>query len=828
MKRFFSSKALRIIFLLALAALTSLISPEINAQDKSGVVSGSVTDKTSGKGIEGADISLHRVKDSSFVKGINTDAAGNFTLNDVPFGRFYLKANMVGYNMSVVSGVYVNPNSLNVALDPIKLSSSTTTTDEIVVEGEKSLIEFRPDKKVFNVSKNMTRQGGMLIDLLKEIPSVTVDQDNNVSLRGGEGVKIMIDGRPFGLEGQGRTAILEQTPASEVESIELITNPSAKYEAEGSAGIINIILKKDLKHGFGYNGSLGLNIGTGDKYNGQFNLTLKNDKVNLYGNYSYNMRNMKGSGFSERTYYNNSVLGGISENSTSSGRGRSHNAKLGLDYFIDKQNTLGISLNYRNNNRGRTNTGEYYAFDPDNFLMNDYFSSILSDDKGYSLDLNASYTLRFKDPKQVLTADASFSRDVDDDQNKSSSIYIVPVNPAPPLRNEYSNEKNNAFSGQMDYVHPLGKDSKLEAGYKGSYKQRDDDFRVENFDYDAGEFVTDPNQSNDFIYKEQIHGLYGIYSNKIGDFGFSLGARVEQTFIRGNLTNTGQTFDRNYINIFPSASLSQKIAKTSEIQLSYSRRVNRPRMGQLNPFRSTSFGGSNNFSEGNPNLNPEFTDSYELSFIQFLSWATITPSIFYRHTKDEISRTRTLLDSVSTLTSFVNYNSSRSYGGEMIVNLMPAKFMNLNGTFSYYRSEVDATNLSPGLSNKGDSWTARVMGTFILPADFNVQMSYFYSGRRVSAQGTFEPLQSFDMAVKKDLFDKKLSLIVRVSDLFDQSKFRFNFNDADFSEISERRRNSRTLFLNITYNFGQQDKKQERRKKGNNENEPENEDGYGF
>jgi outer membrane receptor protein involved in Fe transport len=502
--------------------------------------------------------------------------------------------------------------------------------------------------------------------------------------------------------------------------------------------------------------------------------------------------------------------------------------KLGLDYFISRQNTLGINFNYRNNNRERASIADYNEFGANDSLTADYFSNILNNEKGYSYDVNANYTMRFRDPKQVLTADISLVRDIDEDLNNSTSTYIMPVNITPPLRNEYANEKNNAFSGQTDYVHPLSANSSIEAGLKVSYKQREEDYRVENFEYLSGVFVTDSNQTNDFLYKEQINGLYGIYSNQIGGFAFSLGTRVEQTSVRGNLINTGESFVRNYIDYFPSVNLSQKITKTNEVQLSYSRRVNRPRMGQLNPFRSISFGGTNNYSEGNPNLNPEFTDSYEFSFIQFLPWATITPSIFYRYTKDEISRTRTLIDSVSTLTTFVNYNSSTSYGGEMIINLQPAKFMSFNGTFSYYNSEVDATNLEPGLTNNVDSWTARATVTLNLPADFNSQMSYFYTGKRITAQGTFEPLQSFDVAVKKDLFDKKLSIALRVTDLFDQMSFRLNFSDADFSEISERKRDSRTLFLNITYNFGQKDKKQERRKKGNNDNNPENEDDYGM
>ncbi|MEO8512014.1 MAG: TonB-dependent receptor [Ignavibacteria bacterium] len=828
MNKIFKNLALKLVLVIAAFFIIVAIASTLQAQDKTGSITGSVIDKQSGAPIEGADVTVNRVKDSTLVKGTATDASGKFTISDVPFGRYYIKANLVGYNFSMVSGVTINPENLNAVIEPIKLSTGSTTTEEIVVESEKSLIEFKPDKKVFNVSKNLTSQGGMLIDLLKEIPSITVDQDGNVSLRGGEGVKIMIDGRPFGLDGQNRTIILEQTPASDVESVELITNPSAKYEAEGSTGIINIIMKKDIDKGLGYNGALGLNAGTGDKYNGQFSLTLKNNKFSVFGNYGYNSRNNTNSGYSDRTYYNNSSLSRIYENSTGLGRGRSHNVKFGLDYFVDKQNTIGLSLSYRKNERSRNSTGEYQEFDLSNNVSTDYSSSSISSDKGTSLDINGNYMLRFKKPQQVLTADVSYSQDIDDDINNSSNTYFMPQNTQPPLRNEFSKEKNYSFQGQVDYVQPFTKESRLEAGYKGSYNQRDDDYRIENFDYTQNQYITDPGQSNDFLYKQQVHGLYGIYINQLGDFGFSLGGRVEQTFMKGSLTNSGQNFDRNYINFFPSASLSQKLSSTSEIQASYSRRINRPRMGQLNPFRSTSMGSTTNYSEGNPNLNPEFTDSYELSFIKYLKWATITPSVFYRYTKDEISRSRTLLDSVSTLTTFVNYNNSRTYGGELIMNLTPAKFVSFNTTLSYYRSEVDASNLGTGFSNNGDSWSARAMANFMLPADFNVQSSYFYSGKRISAQGTFEPIQMLDLAVKKDFFDKKLSVTARVSDLLNQAKFRFSIFDPDFSEISERFRDSRTFFLGITYNFGQQDKKQNKKKKGNENNEGNDDDGYGF
>jgi len=799
------------------------------AQDKNGEIRGKVIDKTSNAPIESADVTLHRSSDSSFVTGTSTDESGSFVLSSIPYGRYYLRANLVGYNFAVVSGVTLNRNSTVINLDPVKLSTGSTTTEEIVVESEKSMIEFRPDKKIFNVSKNPNSQGSTLIDLLKDIPAVTVDQDNNVSLRGSEGVKLLIDGRPSGLDGSNRAAILEQIQASDVESIELITNPSAKYEAEGSSGIINIILKKNENKGFGYNGTVALNMGTRDKYNGQFSLNLKNNKVNVFGNYSYNSRNMVTSGFNQRYNYisTNSYFSDITNDG--SRRMRGHNLKLGMDYFVDQFNTIGMVFSYRNSERGRYDLGFSKEYDPSGNLTSDYFNTVTSNDKGYNFDLSANYMLRFKTPQQVLTAEISYSRDKDEDLSNTYDTFIMPVNPTPENRNEIENEMEDEYTAKIDYVHPFNKDTRLEVGYKGDYEKLDNDFVREQFNYGTNQFETDFNSSNRFIYKEQIHGLYAIYLQQIEGFGFSLGARMEHTRINGELVNPSQIFDRNYTDFFPSASISQKLSKTSEIQLSYARRVRRPRTRMLNPFTSiTMMGGSNSLQQGNPDLNPEFTDSYELSFIQYLPFATVTPSIFYRHTKDEIARTITLIDSITTLMSFVNYNKSSSYGGEVLVNSQPFKFWTLNGTFSYYKTEVDASNLGSGQENSGYSWSARGMTSFSLPADFGMQLSYFYHGKRISAQGSFEPFQMMDVSVKKDLFDKKLSVSLRVSDVFNTGKFRANITGDNFTQIFERSRDSRTLFLNLTYKFGQEDKKQNRKKRENNNNDDDSDDGMDF
>ncbi len=822
MKNHIRSFAIRILLTVIAFLIIGAVPGILKAQDKTGIVTGSIIDKSSGAPVEGADVTINRVKDSSLVKGTATDASGKFIISDVPFGRYYLKANLVGYNLSVVSGITINPNSLSVTLDPIKLSTGTTTIDEIVVESEKSSIEFKPDKKVFNVGKDITNLGNTLIDLLKEIPSVTVDQDGNISLRGGEGVKILIDGRPFGLEGSNRNSILQQIPASSVESIELISNPSAKFEAEGSSGILNVIMKKNVSTNIGINGNISINIGNGDKYNGLTSVGLKNNKVNLFANYNYSLFNFVPSGFNDRTNY----ISNTEFNLTNSGNSRnnSHLVKTGMDYFINKLNAIGFSLTYQNSKTTGLDFSSVKETDFSNNLIADYSSSQNSNNKSNTFDLNLNYKMNFKSPSRNLTSDFTYSRNNENNEDFNLYSYTFPVIPNPQNTKTLQDEKNDDFSGQIDYVHPFNKDIKLETGFKSGYKRRDTDYNLSNFDYSSNNYVSDFGQSNRFVYNENVQGLYGIYTQQLGSFGYSVGLRAELTYTKGELKNNGQTFDKNYFDVFPSASISQKISSKNEIQLSYTRRINRPRPRQLNPFLSVR--GANNFFIGNPDLIPEYTDSYELSYIHFLPFLTITPTIFYRQTKDEIARTRTLKDSTSTVVTFVNYGKTKSYGGELLANINPVKFWSLNGTFSYYRREVDATNISSNFSNNGSVWSARFLSTLMLPMDFSLGISYFYSGKRIVAQGYFEPFQSLDASLKKDFFDKKLSLTLKVSDIMDNLAFKGVFNDVTFSETLKRKRDSRTFFLNITYNFGERDKKQQDRRK--NKDRDSNDSDIGF
>lgn len=781
--------------------------PTLFAQN-SGSVSGTVTDRNTGAPLEAATVTILD-QTNQIVTGNFSNSDGSFVLDEVPFGTYRLEVSMIGFNTAVVNDVTVSASSSNVNVGQVRLSSGETRTDEIVIEGERSRIEFRGDRRVFNVEDNINLQGGSAIDVLKEVPSVTVDVDGNVSLRGNENVRILIDGRPSGLDGSNRNIILEQISANQIERVELITNPSARFDSEGTTGIINIVLKKS--DDFGYNGSLTLNAGTGDKYTGGLNLNFRKNNLNVFGNYNYNSFNFESSGQNTRQLLISSDINSISQSETGIRRRLNNSINAGLDYSFSQTTQFGFSLRYRIGDPQRNSSSLTQEFDNSGNLITDYIRKNTESGSSTNFDGAIRFQHNFGSPGHQLTSDFSFSTEDDNEESFTFDEYNIPFVSEPVRINEVTKEKEYDYTLQIDYVYPFNKTTKLEAGYKGDISDNDEDSDNRLFDYSINQYVTDPNISNRFQYKQQVHGLYAILTGDISGFGYSIGGRVEQTIIKGNLLTTGENFDRDYIGFFPSVSISRKLGVTQELQISYSRRIQRPRQRALNPFiRITD---PLNISQGNPNLNPSFSNAFELSYINYFPFGTITPAIFYRHTTDGLTRTRTLIDSVTTYSTFDNLATSKSYGGELIFNTQPWRFMNLTGSFSYFKTEVDPGTSSIGRSRDDYSWSTRFSSMLSLPADFGFQLTYGYSGKRYTAQGEIEPFQALDVAIRKDFMDRKLSFTFRVSDLFDTRKFKVRIEDGSFVEQFERRRDSRNFFVNVNYRFGTDDRQQDRRRR---------------
>ncbi len=798
------------------------ITPEMREKFKNfrGTISGFVIDKDNNAPLQSATVQLFKLRDSSLATGGETDAKGKFTLADVKGGKYKLVVSFAGYKKAMMPEIMLTPMTPDLVLDTIKMTTGLTT-ETINVEAEKPFIEFQPDRKIFNVEKGMTTTGGNVIDVLKNIPGITVDQDNNISFRGSGNIKIMFDGRPFGLNSSNISTILEQMPADKVASIELMTNPTAKFEAEGSTGIINIVLKKNDMTGM--NGSVSANVGTGDKYNTSLNLNRKTKDYNLTGSYDMRLMNMNINGFNNRQTIGNPYITDIDQTNSNDMRMHSNLVRAGIDWTINPKENLGFNLSFNDRSRNRGGNNFTNIFDGATQTTN-YLTREFNVNNGKNYGVGANYLLKFKNPKQTLSSDFSYSREEGNVTLNSFTDYSIPVGTQSSRLNQFNGQKNDEVNFQVDYVNPFTDDRKFEVGGKTIFRKTDDDTRTENYDYTTNTFINNTGLTNTFNYQEIINAVYFAYQDKIGNFGYQIGLRGEQTNTKGEQITQGSNFTKNYFSLFPNVSLSQKLGAAEELQLSYSRRVRRPDIDNLNPFLNTS--DPLNYSSGNPDLNPEYTNSVELNFLKYFTSALITPSIFFRQTNDKISRVRVQYDSVITLTTQENFSSSRSYGFELTTNANPFKFWMLNGTVSYFKTENDATNLT-GQTNSAYSWSGRAFSTFNLPADLGLQLTYFYSGKNLSAQGQIDPFSSFEVGLKKDFIDKKLTVNLRFSDVFNTQKFHGTISDATFYDVFERKRDSQTVFLSLTYKFGTDMQRDRRKKRDNNNNDqPDMPDGF--
>lgn len=781
--------------------MTCFIGTGFSQSKSSGKITGTIIDSTTKSPIEHVALSL--LKDSTVISGAETLPDGNFTIDNIPNGTYDLRISMIGYAPKRIRNIIIDNENKIRTLNQITMTGDIST-EEIIVEAEKPAIEFKADKKIFNVEKSLNTQGGNALDVLKNLPSVSVDNDGNVSLRGSQNVKILIDGKASGLDGQNRAMILQQLPSSQIENVELITSPSAKYDAEGVSGIINIITKKsDI---LGYNGGITLNMGSQDKYNSSMNFNVKKNKLNFFGSYDFRRYNSENQGDESRTNFISSSL----TNSTSTGNFRmnGHFVKTGIDYTFDKKNSLSLAVNYSHRQRNSSAKTNYIFTDFENNISGmDNLTS--NDGHGFSVDATLSYTKKFDKENQRLDADLIYSK-FQDDFTTDVNEYLPSVSPI--LQNQRSKTDFNNVILQIDYVNPFASDNKLETGTKFTYRDNQRDYQLLNYDYTIGGFINDLNSSNTFNYKEQIYAGYATYSGKIKNFSYNLGLRGEGTFTNGDLVTTGETFDKQYFDLFPSVSLSQKLGKEEDLQLSYSRRINRPNNWVLNPFKTVQ--DPLNIFSGNPDLKPEYTNSVELSFIKYLASTLITPSVYYRYTSNMMSYYQTINDSNVAYTTFKNYSSSKTYGAEIVFNSTLFRFWNLNGNLNYFKSKIDATNIENNLSNDSYSWSGRLISSMRLPNIFDLQITYFYSGKMLIAQGYIDPFQSMDVSIKRDLFNNKLTVGFRVQDVFNSMKFKIHGSDATKVVDISQKFNQRAAFLTLTYRFGVMDntKKEQRRK----------------
>ena len=780
------------------------------AQSSSGIVKGKIVDIETQTPLEYATITIYSQKDSLIITGDISDDKGAFFIEVSP-GKHFAKIEFIGFQSQVISDVLINRENKVADLGLIKLGVSNRTLVEVEVRAEKSSVQMALDKRIFNVGKDLANAGGNAADILDNVPSVAVDVEGNVSLRGSEGVQILIDGKPSGLVGIGNTNGLRSLPANLIDRVEVITNPSAKFEAEGSAGIINIVLRKQRKKGL--NGSFDFTAGDPDIYGTAINLNFRKKNFNFFTNIGVNYGKNLGGGNSYQEYYRGDTTEITVIDREQNRGGFSGNLRLGADYFIDENNIFTTSFLYRLGKDDNTSTVDYLDFlnNENNFIGNTFRTDHEIEDES-KLEYALTYTKKFQGKGHELVTDIRFQDNAEIESSDFDEVYLLSDGSPTGFENYFQRSNNEEgerrLITKLDYVKPFGKKKKFEAGYQGSYRQIKNDYVVEE-QLSNDEWVVFDGLSNNFKYDEEIQALYSSYGNKINKFSYQLGARLEYSDVVTELIQTNDVNPRDYINFFPSAFLTYDLPKDNAIQASYSRRIRRPRFWSLNPFFTLS--DARNRFTGNPDLDPEFTDSYEIGHIKIWDKGSLGSSIFYRHTTGVMQRVIFDIQEIDSLIVTFrrpeNLSTRDDLGFEFNFSYSPFKWWRLNGDMNLFRSIVDGNNFSRGLEADPYTMSGRLTSRTTINKKTDIQLRINYRAPRETTQGTTKAMYSMNLGMSRDVFKKNGTLTLSVSDLFNSRKRRGTVITDNLYREEEFQWRGRTAKLTLNYRLNQKKKR---------------------
>ena len=772
---------------------------------------GKVVDSKSNKPVEFTTISLISQRSGNVENGGITDAKGRFDITEIKVGGYEIVIGFMGYETHRIKDVKLSPKGTTAKdLGTINLVQSIYAMEQAEIVEEKNFMEIDIDRKIFNVEQNITSEGGSANEVLENVPSIEVDIDGKVSLRGSENVTILIDGRPSGLTGGDREALLEQIPAASIDQVEVITNPSAAFDPDGMAGIINIVLKKNKLQGF--HGNVKLSAGTSDNYSASLGLNYRNQNFNAFVNYGFRQRNNQSWGTTSRMTTFDDVRSTLDQDQTGFRSGLSHNIKLGTDIYLAPKSTLSLSTNYSPRDDSNEDSVHYSSFDLDS-VLSDYFTrNSNGGGESESLDFNAQFRQEFSGKRHYLNLRANQStstknRFSDFEENYFDTDFIA-LDTVPFTERTSTASTSEYWSFSADYVQPMENKGRLEAGWKTTLRMSDSDFLAESYDDDADSYANDTTRSNRFVFNENVHAAYAIYGRQLGKWGVQGGLRLETVNMRSYLANTDEEFINDYTSLYPSGHVSYEMAKGKTFQLSYSRRVNRPRSRQLNPFPN--YNDPLNLRIGNPFILPEYTNSLELAYAHQWKKNTITASVYYKDVNDVIRRYKTVDTTGVSTTTYENFAGATNYGVELIAVAKLNSWWSVNGSLNGFRTMQDGSNLEGDLNADALGWSGKVMSSWKFDGGWQFQASGNYRAPRILLQGEISEMYWVDFAAKKTILNKKGSIGLRVSDILNSREFNFYTEGREFEQFSERKRQSQFVYLTFNYRFGKLEEKSER------------------
>lgn len=758
-------------------------------------IRGVVTDEK-GKPIPYGSILLYKDLDSAQVSATASDDKGKFDLS-VDTGSYFLKVSFLSYEEKIVNGIKVIDKDVDLA--PVVLKTSIKVLNEVVVTAEKKLMELKLDKKVYNVSQDVSNIGANASEILENIPSVTVDVDGNVSLRGSQGVRILIDGKPSALTGIRSTDALRNLQGAMIDKIEVITNPSSRFDAAGETGIINIVLKKNKTTGF--NGNFTSTIGYPSNFSGAYSVNYRTKRMNLFSSFGTSYRKNSGKGFSTQRYtgFDTSFVYNQSNNRVR--KDRSFELMAGIDYFINNNTTLTGSFLI---DAGKENNVSNILYE-DFTSMGQLTKSIkrIDDESEKERDTEVSLSLRKKFPgknNKEWTTDFKWTNSGE----RESSDYIQDnINGGERLIQRSANPayEDNILL-QTDYIASFGEEGNFETGFKGAVRKIRNEYLVEEQE-NGGAWTVLPAFDNNMQFTERVYALYAMIGNKIKKFSYQLGLRGEYTDMRTGLIKTNEVNDRSYFNVFPSGSFSYELSDLNTLQLSYSYRINRPDFRNLTPF--SDFSDPRVFFVGNPNLDPEFTHSIEAGNLTDWGKGSFLAGIYYRYKKGVIERIR-ILDTLSGITNIipVNLSTQNDLGLEFNFNLTAYEWWKLGSSFNFFSSHAKGQYDRELLESKTVSWTNRTTSrmTFFKQLDF--QASLNYQSPRKNTQGKELSSYSIDLGLAKDVFKSKGTLTLNVRDLMNSRRRRSIVDIPGYFSNSNNMWRPRQINLTLNFRLNQQ------------------------
>ena len=709
----------------------------------------------------------------------------------------------IGYN-NLSKPLTITSNQRNVNIGSIEISLLTGNLQEVTVTGRRSLLNTSIDRKVYNVSSDVMAQSGSASDILKNIPSVEVDIEGAVSLRGSTGVMILINGRPSPLMRTNMAEALEQLPANSIERIEVITNPSARFKPDGTAGIINIVLKKNLRGGF--NGTATITAGNNDRYGGSLNLNYRPQKLNLFSNYSFRQDNRKRMSTVDRI---NDNAGNISsyynENNRSDALPVSHLGTFGFDYTINEQNSFGASANHVNRQQDRTNTGQRIFYDKNKIRIEDFDRLLNGKESEVETDGTVYFQHNFSKEDHELRFELTASKDQEVEDNRFKNQYRFPLTPTS-MDNTLIKQGDKQQQFTIDYANPVTEESNIESGYDGTFTQQDLNFYGEYFDAPQNKFVKDEIKTNRFLYNEAIHAVYTTYQRGYEKFSYSAGLRAEAAIIKGDLITKDSLISNEYFKLYPTIHLAYKL-KNGELQLNYSKRVNRPEGDDLNPFPE--YQDPRNLRAGNPKLLPEIIHSAELGYQWRNDNFSFVPSLYYRFKKNGFTDVIIKLNDTTLLSTIQNLSNDKSAGLELIFSAKAGKFLSANLSSNFFYNKIDASELGFTDQKSIVSMSSNINTVFTLTKTTMLQTTINFRSARLTPQGKVYPNFVFNTGLRQEFFNKKLVATLTTSDLFKTLKQRTELNTSFLRQTVISRRDSQVFYLGISYRFGAALKKTE-------------------